>query len=103
MPVGAGADEERRRPSGDVLRRHIRQQPLHLDLGFALRQIEILGKPLTFWNASKKGVDIGRANAGQHVDAVVLGQWQVAHGVPIGLRSLVVARSILNSSLRRAS
>ena len=77
--VGAGPDEERHGRGRNVAGRHPRQDALDLELPLGTRQIDRRLQQLVGRHVGEQGIDIGDADAGQHVLAVGVGQGEIAH------------------------
>lgn len=72
--VGARPNEERYRAGGRVLRRQPPEDALDFELALGARQVERLFQQLAGGHIGEERVDIGDADAREHVLAVGLGQ-----------------------------
>src|SRR5215212_5951874 len=79
MLVGAATDEERHRAGRDILSRHSAEYALDFDLALGARQIRQRPQPLLCWYIGKQRIDVGNADARQHLGAVIGGEWKIAH------------------------
>ena len=79
MLVGAASDEKGHRACRDILRSHLRQRALHIDLAFVRRERQQSAQLLVGGNVGKQRIDIGYADAGEHCPAVFAGEREVAH------------------------
>ena len=79
MAIGARAAEERSRTGRPVLGRQGAQRPLDLQLALVQGQVDRPVQPRGGGRVDEQGLDVRRADNGQHLGPVVRRQGQIAH------------------------
>ena len=79
MTIGAGAEEGRHVGGTQVPRRHGGERVLHLHLAQVFGQLDGPIPARLLGNVDEQIVDRADTDGGQHLAAVAVGEWQIAH------------------------